>query len=127
MCALFQTFIYLCLTIDILTAGAFSWAEESVYPEGSSSIIQTRSWQLSGSDPVALHSRAKATVTQMAGVVLVKAQDGLLVISLPTPLLSELRDKLTALGTIYSAEENTAPQASTTLLRVSFQASSASS
>lgn len=123
----FQTFICLCVAIGSLTAVAFSWAEEAVYPEGSSSIIETRSWQLSGTDPVALHSQARAVVAQMAGLVLVKDEDGLLVISLPTPLLAELRDKLTALGAVHSAAEKADPQVPTTLLRLRFQASSAPS
>ena len=122
-----QTLIYLCLAIGSLTAAAFSWAQEEVYPEGSLSIIETRSWQLSGTDPVALHSQARSAVAQMAGVVLVKDEDGLLVISLPTPLLSELREKLTALGAVRTAAEKTDPQAPATLLRLSFQASSAPS
>ena len=114
-------FICLCLTLAGLTA---SWAEEAVYPEGSSSIIETRSWQLSAPDPLALQSQARAAVAQMDGVVVVKDEDGLLVVSLPTPLLAALREKLGALGVLHTAAESPAPQAPTTLLRVRFQAAS---
>ena len=76
-------FICLCLALAGLTAGR---AEEAVYPEGSSSIIETRSWQLSAADPLALHAQARTAVAQMDGVVVVKDEDGLLVVSLPTPL-----------------------------------------
>ena len=114
-------FICLCLTLACLTA---SWAEEAVYPEGSSSIIETRSWQLSAADPLALHAQARTAVAQMDGVVVVKDEAGLLVVSLPTPLLSALRDKLGALGVLHTAAESPAPQAPTTLLRLRFQAAS---
>lgn len=114
-------FICLCLTLGGLTAG---WAEEAVYPEGSSSIIETRSWQLSAADPLALHAQARTAVAQMDGVVVVKDEDGLLVVSLPTPLLSALREKLSAFGVLHTAAESPAPQAPTTLLRLRFQAAS---
>ena len=114
-------FICLCLVLGGLTA---SRAEEAVYPEGSSSIIETRSWQLSAADPLVLQSQARTAVAQMAGVVLVKDEDGLLVVSLPTPLLSALREKLGALGVLHTAAESPTPQAPTTLLRLRFQAAS---
>ena len=114
-------FICLCLTLACLTA---SWAEEAVYPEGSSSIIETRSWQLSATDPLALHAQTRTVVAQMAGVVVVKDEAGLLVVSLPTPLLSALREKLGALGVLHTAADSPAPQAPTTLLRLRFQAAS---
>ena len=114
-------FICLCLALAGLTV---SRAEEAVYPEGSSSIIETRSWQLSAADPLALHSQARTAVAQMDGVVVVKDEDGLLVVSLPTPLLSALREKLGALGVLHTAAESPAPQAPTTLLRLHFQAAS---
>ncbi len=117
----FTAFICLCLTLACLTAG---WAEEAVYPEGSSSMIETRSWQLSAADPLALHAHARTAVAQMDGVVVVKDEDGLLVVSLPTPLLAALRDKLGALGVLHTAAESPAPQAPTTLLRLRFQAAS---
>ena len=114
-------FICLCLALAGLTAG---WAEEAVYPEGSSSIIETRSWQLSAADPPALHAQTRTAVAQMDGVVVVKDEDGLLVLSLPTLLLSALREKLGALGVLHTAAESPAPQAPTTLLRLHFQAAS---
>ena len=114
-------FICLCLVLGGLTA---SRAEEAVYPEGSSSIIETRSWQLSAADPLVLQSQVRTAVAQMAGVVLVKDEDGLLVVSLPTPLLSALREKLGALGVLHTAAESSTPQAPTTLLRLRFQAAS---
>ena len=55
---------------------------------------------------------------------MVKDEDGLLVVSLPTPLLAALRDKLSALGVLHTAAESPAPQAPTTLLRLHFQAAS---
>ena len=121
MHTLFTACVCLCLTLGGLTAG---WAEEAVYPEGSSSIIETRSWQLSAADPLALHAHARTAVAQMDGVVVVKDEDGLLVVSLPTPLLAALRDKLSALGVLHTAAESPAPQAPTTLLRLHFQAAS---
>ena len=114
-------FICLCLTLACLTV---SRAEEAVYPEGSSSIIETRSWQLSATDPLALHAQTRTVVAQMAGVVVVKDEAGLLVVSLPTPLLSALREKLGALGVLHTAADSPAPQAPTTLLRLRFQAAS---
>ena len=117
-------FVCLCLALGSLMASASSWAEEAVYPEGSSSIIETRSWQLSATDPLALQSQTRAAVAQMDGVVVVKDEAGLLVLSLPTPLLAALRERLSALGALHIPAETPAPQAPTTLLRVRFQAAS---
>lgn len=119
-----KTLVCLCLAIWSAADTPVSWAEEaspSAYPEGSSSIIETRSWQLSGSDLTALHAQAKAAVAEIDEAVLVKEEDGLLVVSLPTQQLSELRERLTALGATYTTREKTDPQAPTTLLRLTFQ------
>ena len=122
MHALYVIFICMGLALGSLMASASSWAEEAVYPEGSSSIIETRSWQLSATDPLALQSQTRVAVARMDGVVVVKDQDSLLVLSLPTPLLAALREKLSALGALHTPTETPAPQAPTTLLRVRFQA-----
>ena len=118
----------ICLGVGLAIWGmaivASSWAEEaspSAYPEGSSSIIETRTWQLSGSDLAALHAQAKAAVAEVEGARLVKDEDGFLVISLPTLKLSALREELTALKVAYTMQEKTDPQAPTTLLRLTFQ------
>ena len=121
MHTLFTACVCLCLALGGLTAG---WTQEAVYPEGSSSIIETRSWQLSAADPLALQSRARTAVSQLDEVVVVKDENGLLVLSLPTPLLAALREKLSALGTLHAAAEPPTPQAPTTLLRLRFQAAS---
>ena len=122
----FKTFfcLRLGLSVWIILSTPVSWAEEShpsAYPEGSSSIIETRSWRLSGADLIALRAQAKAAVAEIAGAVLVKDEDSLLVISLPTHQLSELRKKLTALEATCTPQEKTDPQAPTTLLRLTFQ------
>jgi len=116
-----------------LGCGPLAWAQDggpSAFPEGSASIIQTRTWQIAGSDPTALLGQAKAAVEKMSEAVLVKEAEGLLIVSLPTEKLAELRQALAKLGqpgtTLTTAEEE-APGAPTTLLRMIFsQPSSAS-
>ena len=107
-----------------------AWAQDggpSVFPEGSASIIQTRTWQIAGSDPTALLEQAKAVVEKIGEAVLVKEAEGLLIVSLPTEKLTELRQALAELGTMQTAQKEEAPGAPTTLLRMTFsQPSSAS-
>ena len=110
------------LSIVALAMLATAWAQDAPRPEGSASVIETRSWRLSAADPAGLRSQVKATVTQMTSVVLVKEEDSLLVLSLPTVRLSELRERLTAIGIAPTATENPIPRAPTTLLRLRFHA-----
>lgn len=99
------------------------WAQDggpSAFPEGSASIIQARTWQIAGSDPTALQGQAKAAVEKIGQAVLVKEKEGLLVVSLPTDKLAELRQALAKLGTMPATAEEAAPSAPTTLLRMTF-------
>jgi len=100
------------------------WAGEpstptSAFPEGSSSVIESLTWRVVGSDPTALRQQAKTVVGQIPEAVLVKESETLLVFSLPTQKLSALRQELNKLGTL-SASEGAVPDAPTTLLRLMF-------
>ncbi len=106
---------------------ATAWAQDAPLPEGSASVIETRTWRLSAADPAGLRSQVKAAVVHMTGLVLVKEEDGLLVLSLPTVRLSELRERLSALGAAPDAAETPAPRAPTTLLRLRFHTPPATS
>jgi hypothetical protein len=88
-------------------------------PEGSSSVIESRTWRVAGSDPPALRQQAKTVVSQIAEAVVVKENETLLVFSLPTQKLPALRQELSKLGSINVSEEDPGG-APTTLLRLMF-------
>ena len=88
------------------------------FPEGSSSVIESLTWHVTARDPGALHEQAKMLVGQIAEAVLVKDNESLLVVSLPTGKLSTLRQELSKLGSISASETEAVPSAPTTLLRL---------
>lgn len=92
----------------------------SAFPEGSASIIQTRTWRIAGSDPTVSRGQARAAVEKIAEAVLVKESQGLLIVSLPTRKLAGLRQALDKRGTILATQKEAAPGAPTTLLRMTF-------
>lgn len=92
----------------------------SAFPEGSSSVIESLSWRVSGSDPVAVREQTKALVEQVSGAVVVKEGKGQLIVSLPTKELTALRQELSKLGSVSAAETESQPSAPTTLLRLTF-------
>ena len=113
-----------------LSCSPLAWAQDggpSAFPEGSASIIQTRTWQIAGSDPPALLEQTKAAVGEIGKAVLVKEAEGLLIVSLPTEKLAELRQALDKFGTMLTTAEEEAPGAPTTLLRMTFTQPSAAS
>lgn len=87
-------------------------------PEGSSSVIESRTWRITAGDLVALREQTKAAVGQIPGAVIVKETASLLSISLPTQQLPALRQVLAKLGSVSTPE--TDPSAPTTLLRLMF-------
>ncbi|HEV8715725.1 MAG TPA: hypothetical protein VGX03_23215, partial [Candidatus Binatia bacterium] len=86
------------------------------FPEGSSSVIESLTWRVTTSDPAALHQRTKALVGQIPEAVVVKENESLLVVSLPTQKLPTLRQELSKLGSVSPAEGEAPPSAPTTLL-----------
>jgi hypothetical protein len=107
--------------------GYLAWAEESPsspaaedFPEGSSSVIESLTWRVTASDPAALHQQAKALVGQISEAVVVKENESLLVVSLPTQKLSTLRQELSKLASVSTPEGEAPPSAPTTLLRLMF-------
>ena len=90
------------------------------FPEGSSSVIESLTWRVTVSDPAALHQQAKALVGQIPEAVMVKENESLLVVSLPTQKLSMLRQELSKLGVVSTPDEEATPSAPTTLLRLMF-------
>ena len=105
------------------------WSEDgaSAFPEGSGSIITPLSWQFSGQDQqdqTEMHAEARAVIQQFEVAVLVKDEKDLLVLSLPSAKLTELRNKLEEFGTVTSSESSSVPKAPTTLLRLTLQSSS---
>lgn len=89
-------------------------------PEGSDSVIESLAWRVAGNDPLALREQAKALVRQIPEAVIVKENENLLAISLPTQKLSSLRQELSKLGSITAPTAETEPSAPTTLLRLTF-------
>ena len=90
----------------------------SAIPEGSGSIIQPVSWQLTGENAADLTERVRAVVQQFEGAILVKDEKDILVLSLPSAKLTDLHQKLSALGTLTSPPATDEHQAPTTLLRL---------
>jgi hypothetical protein len=75
-------------------------------------------------DQAEMHAEVRAVIQQFEAAVLVKDEEGLIVLSLPSAKLTELRDKLEELGTVTSSESSSAPKAPTTLLRLTLQSPS---
>ncbi len=90
----------------------------SAVPEGSGSIIQPVSWQLTGENAAELTEQVRTAIQQFEGAILVKDEKELLVLSLPSAKLTELHQKLSAIGTITVPEPSGEYQAPTTLLRL---------
>ena len=90
----------------------------SAIPEGSGSIIQPVSWQLTGENAADLAEQVRAVVQQFEGAILVKDEKDILVLSLPSAQLPDLHQKLSALGTLTSPPATDEYQAPTTLLRL---------
>ena len=90
------------------------------FPEGSSSVIESLTWRVTVSDPATLHEQAKALVGQIPEAVVVKENESLLVVSLPTQKLSMLRQELSKLGAVSTSDKEATPSAPTTLLRLMF-------
>jgi hypothetical protein len=107
--------------------GYLAWAEESPssptaedFPEGSSSVIESLTWRVTAGDPAALHQQAKALVGQISEAVVVKENESLLVVSLPTQKLTTLRQELSKLASVSTPEGEATASAPTTLLRLMF-------
>jgi hypothetical protein len=83
-------------------------------------VTEALAWRVGGSEPAALYGQVKALVERMAGVVIVKEEELLLLVSLPTPGLSALRQELTKLGELSIPEVGDTPNTPTTLLRMTF-------
>ena len=90
----------------------------SAIPEGSGSIIQPVSWQLTGENAADLTEQVRAVVRQFEGAILVKDEKDMLVLSLPSAKLTDLHQKLSALGTLTSPPATDEHRAPTTLLRL---------
>lgn len=104
-----------------LTFSPYTRAQDgpSAIPEGSGSIIQPVSWQLTGENAADLTEQARAVVQQFEGAILVKDEKDILVLSLPSAKLTDLHQKLSTLGTLTSPPATDEYQAPTTLLRLS--------
>ncbi len=96
----------------------------SAIPEGSGSIIQPVSWQLTSQDAPNLAEQVRTVVQQFEGAILVKDEDGLFVLSLPSAKLTALHQKLSPLGRLTRPEATDASQAPTILLRLRLGSSS---
>jgi hypothetical protein len=87
---------------------------------GTSSVVAALRWRVVGSEPAALHQQVKALVGRMAGAVIVKEEEHLLLISLPTPELPAFYQELSKMGQVSALEADLAPGSPTTLLQVTF-------
>ena len=106
-----------------LTFSSYTRAQDgpSAIPEGSGSIIQPVSWQLTGENAADLTEQARAVVQQFEGAILVKDEKNILVLSLPSAKLPDLYQKLSTLGTLTSPPASDEHQAPTTLLRLKLE------
>ena len=114
----------LCLALSLvmvgLTFSSYTRAQDgpSAIPEGSGSIIQPVSWQLTGENAADLTAQVRVVVRQFEGAILVKDEKDILVLSLPSAKLTDLHQKLSALGTLTSPPATDEHRAPTTLLRL---------
>ena len=114
--------LWLALSLILgLTFSSYTSAQDgpSAIPEGSGSIIQPVSWQLTSENAADLTERVRAVVQQFEGAVLVKDEENMLVLSLPSAKLTDLHQKLSGLGALTSPGATDEYQAPTTLLRLS--------
>ena len=93
----------------------------SAIPEGSGSIIQPASWQLTGENAEETEKQVRAVIQKFEGAILVKDEKDLLVLSLPSAKLTALHQELSTLGTITSPESSNEHKAPTTLLRLTIK------
>jgi hypothetical protein len=112
--------VLLAFSYAFLASGLAENDTPSAFPEGSSSVIESLTWRLAGSDPAALREQVRALVSQIARAVLIKDTEGTLTVSVPTSELAALSQKLTKLGQLSGPETDAQPSAPTTLLRVLF-------
>lgn len=78
-------------------------------------------WHVAGDKPASLHEQVKALVGRMTGALIVKEEEHLLLISLPTRELPTLRRELTKLGEVSPLDTEAAlGDPTTTLLQVMF-------
>jgi len=114
----------LCLALSLiilgLTFSPHTSAQNgpSAIPEGSGSIIQPVSWQLTGENAADLTAQVRVVVRQFEGAILVKDEKDILVLSLPSAKLTDLHQKLSSLGTLTSPPATDEHRAPTTLLRL---------
>ena len=114
----------LCLALSLIMVGLtflpHTRAQNgpSAIPEGSGSIIQPVSWQLTGENAADLTEQVRAVVQQFEGAILVKDEKDILVLSLPSEKLTDLHQELSALGTLTSPPATDEHRAPTTLLRL---------
>ena len=114
----------LCLALSLVMVGlpfsphAGAQNSPSAIPEGSGSIIQPVSWQLTGENAAGLTGQVRTAVQQFEGAILVKDEKDILVLSLPSAKLTDLHQKLSTLGTLTSPPATDKYQAPTTLLRL---------
>ena len=92
--------------------------DPSAIPEGSGSIIQPVSWQLTSENAADLTEQVRTVVQQFEGAILVKDEKDILVLSLPSAKLTDLHQKLSTLGTLTSPPATDEHRAPTTLLRL---------
>ena len=114
----------LCLALSLVMVGltflphTSAQNGPSAIPEGSGSIIQPVSWQLTGENAADLTEQVRAVVRQFEGAILVKDEKDILVLSLPSAKLTDLHQKLSSLGTLTSPPATDEHRAPTTLLRL---------
>lgn len=77
-------------------------------------------WRVAGSEPAILRQQVKQLVSQKAEAVVVQEEERLLVISLPSAMLSAVRQELNTLGTENLPEAEIVPHTLTTVVRIEF-------
>lgn len=122
----YRLWLVLSLIMVGLTFSSYTRAQDgpSAIPEGSGSIIQPASWQLTGGNAAdqaeldGLAEQVRAAVQQFEGAILVKDEKDTFVLSLPSAKLTDLHQRLSAIGTVTSPESSQEYTAPTILLRL---------
>jgi hypothetical protein len=87
---------------------------------GKLAAAQSLRWRIAGSEPAVLRRQVKELAAQIEGATIVQEQEDLLLIALPLQELGAFREKLAKLGTASLPESELVPDASATILSITF-------
>ena len=108
--------------VDVTTPTPQPFTLDSPLSTTPGRIAATHSlrWRIASSEPAVLRRQVKELTAQIEGATIVQEQEDLLLISLPPQELGAFREKLAKLGTSTLPERELVPDASATILSITF-------